>query len=340
MKRDFFLIHLGRCHCRIRRRPLWIGLALCALALILAIWALKSGVRTLTLAEVWSALNGEGARGTALAVSAWRLPRILTALSLGAALGMSGAIFQSLIRNPLGSPDVLGFNTGAHSGALIVMAFWPGQMLLVAGGALGGGLSAALLVYALAWRGGMHGLRLVLVGIGVSAMLVALNQWLIISASLETAMSAALWAAGSLNGMTWSRAWPALTLGPVLIGLASLGARSLQLMEMGDDSAAALGLNVERARRIMMLLGVSLTALATAICGPIAFVALAAPHLAQRLSRGSGLITAALIGAVLLLAADFAGQRLFFPAQLPVGIVTVSTGGLYLLWLLFRESRG
>ena len=169
------------------------------------------------------------------------------------------------------------------------------------------------------------------------ALLMALNSWLIISASLESAVSAGLWSAGSLNGITWAKTPPVIAVLLLSLLLVALLARRMRLLEMGDDTACALGVPVERSRLWLMLLGVVLTAASTALVGPISFIALLAPQIARRL--GGGMPLTALCGALLLIAADFAAQHLFLPYQLPVGVITVSLGGLYLIALLVREAR-
>lgn len=336
---------IGRCNgwfnLRLSARVLVTNLLLILLAALLALFALCYGTLNITPWQVWQALWHQGPPGFITIISQWRAPRVVMALLLGAGLGVSGAIFQSAMRNPLGSPDVVGFNTGAYSGVLMVIIWLGGGDYQIAAGALVGGVASASLVYLLAWRQGIAGFRLIIVGIGVSAMLLALNNWLIISASLDNAMSAALWWAGSLNGITWSKGQPALLLIPLTIMAALLSGRRLQLMEMGDDSARALGVSTESSRLWLMLCGVILTAIATASAGPIAFIALSAPKIARHLIGSSGvpLFSAATTGALLLLTADVIAQHVFNGIQLPVGAVTVSLGGVYLIGLLIRESR-
>lgn len=323
-------------------RRLILSCLLLALAcLLVALWSLQSGAVPLTLTQVFAALTGDVPRGMQLVVNEWRLPRVLIALLTGAALGISGAIFQSLMRNPLGSPDVMGFNTGAWSGVLIAMVFFGQHLTAIALAAMAGGILTSLVVWLLAWRNGIETFRLIIIGIGVRAMLVAFNTWLLLQASLETALTAGLWNAGSLNGLTWAKTLPAAPVLLVMFVCAALLVRRMRLLEMGDDSACALGVSVERSRLLMMLVAVVLTAASTALTGPISFIALVAPHIARRISGTArwGLTQAALCGALLLLAADLCAQRLFVPYQLPVGVVTVSLGGIYLIALLIKESR-
>ncbi|WP_343554171.1 iron-enterobactin ABC transporter permease [Pantoea sp.] len=303
----------------------------------LAYLAMTRGALPISGEQIWQMLTGEGASNVKLIVLEWRLPRVLMALLIGAALGISGAIFQSLLRNPLGSPDILGFNTGAYSGVLVALVLFNQSITAMTGAALIGGIATAALVYLFAWRNGVETFRLIIVGISVRALLMALNAWLIISASLESALSAGLWSAGSLNGITWAKTPAVIVVLLLALALTALLARRMRLLEMGDDTACALGVPVERSRMWLMLIGVVLTAASTALVGPISFVALLAPQIARRL--GGGLPLAALCGALLLIAADFAAQHLFLPYQLPVGVITVSLGGIYLIALLVREAR-
>ncbi|MDE1189791.1 MAG: iron-enterobactin ABC transporter permease [Pantoea sp.] len=312
---------------------LWLMLG-CGL---LAFLALTRGTLPISGEQVWQVLRGEGASNVKLILLEWRLPRVLMALLIGAALGISGAIFQSLLRNPLGSPDILGFNTGAYSGVLVALVLFNQNASAITLAALLGGIITAALVYLFAWRHGVETFRLIIVGISVRALLMALNSWLIISASLESAVSAGLWSAGSLNGITWAKTPPVIAVLLLSLLLVALLARRMRLLEMGDDTACALGVPVERSRLWLMLLGVVLTAASTALVGPISFIALLAPQIARRL--GGGMPLTALCGALLLIAADFAAQHLFLPYQLPVGVITVSLGGLYLIALLVREAR-
>ncbi|MDP9935904.1 iron complex transport system permease protein [Paenarthrobacter nicotinovorans] len=326
---------------RLDLRSILVCIPLLLAALAVGIVSLATGDYDVSVQQVLQAFTGDAPGLAQTIVMEWRLPRVLSALVFGAALGMSGGIFQSMTRNPLGSPDIIGFNTGAYSGALIVMLTVGGGYAAVAGGALLGGILTALAVYLLAYRRGSQGFRLIIVGIGISAMLAALNHWLILQAELEAALGAAVWGAGSLNGITWEQAAPAAVV-VVLAGLATLvAARRMQFLEMGDDAARALGVRAEPTRLLLLVLGVALTAAVTAVAGPIAFVALAAPQLARRLtgSAGISLLPSAVMGAFLLAASDLAAQRLFAPIQLPVGVVTVCIGGIYLVWLLAREAR-
>jgi len=326
---------------RVDMRTVVVCLVLAGLGCVVGLLTLSSGDYPVPLPDVLSALTGQAEGRVHMVVVEWRLPRTALALLLGAALGISGAIFQSLTRNPLGSPDIIGFDAGAYTGALIVITLLGGGYVAVAGGALAGGLVTAALVYVLAYRRGVQGFRLIIVGIGVAAMLTALNTWLLLRAQLEVAMSAAMWGAGSLNGMSLERLGYAALILLVLIPLALVMSRAMSQLELGDDAARALGVNAEPNRLALLVIGVALTATVTATAGPIGFVALAAPQLARRLAGSAGvtMLPAAAMGALLLAAADYLAQRAFAPTQLPVGVVTVSLGGVYFVWLLLREAR-
>ena len=323
------------------RRLVLSCLLLMLVSLAVAVFSLRSGAVTLDFTQVFNALTGSAPRNITMVVTEWRLPRVTMALLVGAALGISGAIFQSLMRNPLGSPDVMGFNTGAWSGVLVAMVLFGQHLTAITLAAMAGGILTSLIVWALAWRDGIETFRLIIIGIGMRAMLMAFNTWLLLQASLETSLSAGLWFAGSLNGLTWAKTLPAAPLILLMFICALLLVKRMRLLEMGDDSACALGVSVERSRLMLMLVAVVLTAAATAIAGPISFIALVAPHIARRLSGTArwGLTQSALCGSLLLLAADLCAQQLFMPYQLPVGVVTVSLGGIYLIVLLVQESR-
>ena len=331
----------GRLTQRLDLRALAVCGIVLALAIVVALVTLASGEFQIAVPDVIGALFGQASAKIHMVVVEWRLPRTSLALVMGAALGISGAIFQSLTRNPLGSPDVIGFDSGAYTGALVVIILLKGTFYMVAGGALLGGIATALVVYMLAWRGGVQGFRLIIVGIGISAMLNSLNTYLLIRADLEVAMAAAIWGVGSLNGMTLERLAQVCVVLAVLVPAAFFISRPMRQLEMGDDAARSLGVNAERTRLGMTIVGVALTATVTAAAGPIAFVALAAPQIAVRLTKTAGvaLLPSAVTGALLLAVADYLAQRAFAPTQLPVGIVTICIGGLYFAWLLMREAR-
>lgn len=334
------VVRRGNLSARVHLRALVVSALLLAATLGGALVALCLGDLPLTVPDVVLAFAGQSDGMVRTVVLEWRAPRVLAALVFGAALGVSGAIFQSLTRNPLASPDIIGLSAGSYTGALIVIIVLGGGTYLVAGGALVGGLAAAALGYLLAYRDGVQGFRLIVVGIGISAMLGAVSTMLILRARLEIAMTAAIWGAGSLNSVGWAEVLPAAAVVvAALLVVAGLVAPMRQL-ELGDDAARALGVRAEPVRLALVVCGVALTAAVTAFAGPIAFVALAAPQIARRLtgSAGTALVPSALLGAFVLVVSDVVAQHLL-PQPLPVGIVTIVVGGGYLVWLLVREAR-
>lgn len=325
---------------RVDVRPVVVCAVLAVATLCTSVLALMTGSFALTVGEVGSALTG-GAHGIVREIVVeWRLPRVVAAVVFGAALGVSGAVFQSLTRNPLASPDVIGFSTGSYTGVLVVTLLFGGSYLALAGGALLGGIATAAVVYVLAHRRGAQGFRLIVVGIAMSAVLGSLNTWLVLRADLDSAMAAAMWAAGSLNATTWPQVVAGSIAVVALLAVCAPLCLPMRQLELGDETAEVQGVAVERTRLVLVLVGVALTASVTAAAGPILFVALAAPQIGRRLARTAGITTApaACTGALLLIAADFVAQHVL-PAQVPVGLVTVVIGGAYLLWLLLAEAR-
>ncbi|MFC8583732.1 FecCD family ABC transporter permease [Streptomyces sp. NPDC057217] len=331
----------GRYSLRVQNRTVTVTVILLALLVTVMTISLTTGDFSLSVSEVLGALFGDGGGAADFVVNTLRMPRLLTALCVGAALAVSGAILQSLTNNPLGSPDIIGFTNGSATGALVVIVTLNGSMTQIAVGALIGGLGTAAVMYLLLVGSGMQGFRLVVIGIGVSALLLAFNSYLLTRASWQEALEAQAWLIGSLGNRGWSHANTIVIAIAILLPLALLLSRRLSMVEMGDDTATALGVNVAASRTALLVISVALAAFATAVTGPIWFVALAAPQLARRLSRSSGpaLVPSAAMGAVLLASSDLAVQRIFSPALLPVGTATGTIGGLYLIWLLVTESR-
>jgi iron complex transport system permease protein len=307
---------------------------------IVVVLALMTGSYALSPSQVFNALAGGEIGIVHEIVVEWRLPRIAAAVVFGGALGVSGGLFQSLLRNPLADPNIIGFSQGSYTGALVVILLVNGSYWQLVGGALLGGIVSALVVYLLAYRRGLQGFRLIVVGIGVSGMLFSLNTWLILKADSKQAMSAVAWGTGSLNGVSWDQVLIGGVCVLVLFVLAAALSGPLRQMALGDDAAASHGVRTAPMRLAIVVVGVALTATVTAASGPIAFISLVAPQIAHRLTRTAGisLIPSAFIGALLCLAADYIAQHIA-PTPLPVGIVTVILGGGYLGWLLFTEAR-
>ncbi|MDO4822275.1 MAG: iron chelate uptake ABC transporter family permease subunit [Rothia sp. (in: high G+C Gram-positive bacteria)] len=307
----------------------------------LGIYAMTLGDMHLSYREVYSALLGQGSQAHQMVVWEWRAPRVLAALALGAALAVSGTIFQGVTRNPLGSPDIVGFTTGSMTGVVMANVLGLNTFWGSSASALIGGLVTASFVCLLTYRGGLQSFQFIVVGLAVSAFLTSINTWFMTFFDLAATFEVSIWGAGSLAFVSWKSVLPAAVIGIFLIVITFPVMRVMRQMELGDDFAAASGVPVHRARLALIALGIVLTAVVTAVAGPILFIALVAPHIALRLIPTSGLslTVVALVGALLLLISDILAQHLIPGVVLPTGSVTVILGGGYLAWLLYRTSR-
>lgn len=326
---------------RINVRALAVCAVVLAITAVVACRSIMVGDFPLSTRQVLSAVFADGGEDAEFVVQTLRLPRALTAILVGAALGMSGAVFQSLTRNPLGSPDIIGFESGAALGAVFVISIVNGKSAQIASGAVGGGFVTALLVYVLAWRRGIAPSRLVLIGIGLGLTAAAGVDYLITRANIYEVQQAAVWLTGSLNGRTWDHVRTVGLALAVLAPLVVFAQRSLDRLDLGDDTAVALGIRVGRAKLVLVVLAVALASLAVAAAGPITFVAFVAGPIARRLisSPSACLVPAACIGAMVMTIGDFAARRTFAPTEFPVGIATAVLGAPYLIWLLMRRAR-
>ena len=320
-------------------RVVILNSVLVAVILCLSIWALMQGDREYSAFQVIDTLLGGGTRSSRIFVPL-RAARIVAALLVGAALGLSGAIFQVISGNTLGSPDIIGFTNGAATGALLQIIVFNSGPVEVAAGAVIGGLATSLLVWLMTRHTGLRGFRLVLVGIGVGSTLAALNSLLVVRASLTQAQTAASWLAGSLNDIVWERSFALMIAMALVVPALLLVTRPLGAIRFGDNVAAGLGVSVNRYRVAALFIGVLLVSLATATTGPVAFVALAAPHIAKTLTKttGVGLTSSALMGALLVFGSDLIG-RYVIPGGMQVGVVTGAIGGLYLMYLIYLERK-
>lgn len=327
-----------RRHARTRTTTVCLGLVV-ALVLVAAA-GLTLGDYPLPLDQLVATLVGQGTTASNFIVLGLRLPRVLTGLLVGVCFGLSGTAFQTLLRNPLASPDIIGISYGASAGGVLAILLLGWSGLAVSGAALGGALVSAALIYGLAWRGGLSGYRFVLVGVGVSALMLAVVDYLMTRANIYEASAALVWLTGSLNGSSAAQLNPLALACLVLVPLTLLTGRALLVLQLGDDVAAAVGLRVEASRLVVIALAVMLAAVATAAAGPVGFVAFVAGPIARRLTGGTGssLVPAALVGALVVVLSDVVGQHLL-PVELPVGVVTAAVGAPYLLFLLVRSNR-
>ena len=331
-------VALGR-----RRRSLRRRVVVAVLAVLIAAVALLSlmvGNTFHPLDDVVRVALGQDVPGATFTVGRLRLPRTALAVLVGMCFGLAGVAFQTMLRNPLASPDIIGISSGASAAAafaIVTLSLDDGQ---VSAFAIAAGLLVAVVVYALAKRGGVAGTRLVLVGIGVAAMLDSLTAYVLSNAAQWDLQEATRWLTGSLNGSSWPQVVPVLVALVVLTPVLLSRSRDLAATQLGDDAASALGVRVDRTRLVVIVAAVGLISFATAACGPIAFVAFLSGPIAARLVGPSGslLVPSALVGALLVLVADVVGQYAL-GTRFPVGVVTGVLGAPYLIWLIVRTNR-
>ncbi|MDI2127195.1 FecCD family ABC transporter permease [Yinghuangia seranimata] len=342
-------MRVGRFGFRVHPRVVLANTGLVAVGFGLLVASLCYGTYTnLSVSQVLGALFGVGPDDAHLVVRELRLPRALTAVLVGVAFALAGALFQAVTRNPLASPDLIGISAGAGAGAVSTILFGG---VTAAGaatygavplGALLGALLTAGLIYVFAYRGGtVTGYRFVLVGLAAHGALVALTRWMLAKAHIDQASRAMVWLTGSLNGRDYTHVkWVGLAL-LVLVPPVLLLGRAYQLLQFDEDTARGLGVRVGPVRIVLLGIATCLAAVAAASAGLVGFIALGAPQIARRLTGRAEipLLASALTGAVLMLAADLIGRTLFSPTEIPVGVVTGAVGAPYLMWLLARTNR-
>ncbi|WP_307832095.1 FecCD family ABC transporter permease [Prauserella cavernicola] len=321
------------------RRRVVIG-TLSVLVLVAIAVSLMVGQRFYPPGDVLAVIFGERVPGASFTVGRLRLPRAVLALLVGLSFGLGGVTFQTMLRNPLASPDLIGISAGASAAAAFAIVTFSLSGVAVEVFAVTAGLGVALLIYVLSYRGGVAGTRLILVGIAIAAMLDSAINWVLSRAGEWDLQQVLRWLTGSLNGVGWSDVVSVLcavvVLGPLLLAQT----RRLATMQLGDDAASALGVRLDVTRVLVIVSAVGLISFATAATGPIAFVAFLSGPIAARLVGPSGslMIPAALVGALLVLVGDFTGQFLL-GERYPVGIVTGVLGAPYLIYLIIRTNR-
>ncbi|WP_223165471.1 FecCD family ABC transporter permease [Lentzea indica] len=326
-------------------RP-WIVLVtvvLTAITFLVFCVSISVGDFTIELPAVIRTLFGQGERVDEFVIMDLRMPRALVGLIVGSALGISGALTQSIARNPLASPDVLGITGGASATAVFLVTASGGAAVTSSIGlpaaALTGGLLTGLLVYFLAWRRGIDGFRLILIGVSVNAVMQALTTWLLVLADIRDVARAQSWLVGSLDARSWTEVWNSLWITLALVVVVLVTAFQLRPMHFGDDVAAGLGVRYTAVRAVLLLCAVLLAGVAVSAAGPVPFVALVAPQITMRLLRSPvpPLIASGLFGALLLIGSDLIA-RIVLPNDMPVGIVTAIIGGPFLVYLLVRAN--
>ena len=333
-------IVVGRWSVLITPRHVVVGLMLLALSLAVAVAALRLGKFTVTTQEVIDALQGQGRRIVQIVIVKWKLPRIVLGLEAGLALGVAGAVFQTITRNPLGSPDLIGFSTGAQTGILVSVLLLPGGMLSASLASFIGGAAVGTVTYLVSLRGGFTGLRFILVGIAISSMLISVNRWLLVRVDDDEGLGALKAITGTLGAARWPVVAPTSLAIALALALMLPVARHLRVVALGEQMATVLGSPTRRVVAVLILLGTVLVAVVTMAAGPIGFVALVAPHLARFLtgSPQPPLLVSGLTGSLLLAGADLLSQLVL--ESMPVSVVTNAVGGLYLMVALTATARG
>ena len=324
----------------VRPRSLWVTAALIVATAVVGLLTTSLGTLGINPADLPATILGQGAGTDRIVWGTIRGPRLIVAVAAGAALGIAGTLFQTVTRNPLGSPDVIGLSAGAAAGAAAFGVLWTG-ILPQPVGALIGACAAMTLVFLATGSGFASPSRMLLAGIGVSAVSLAFVEFVMVRVGREEAITLAAYLSGTLASRSWQHAamiWVSLVvLAPFALGLS----RRLQLVAMGDEQADALGAANSRTRLFSVLVSIGLATAAVNVVGPIGFIALTAPQIARRLTRAPGpnVVMSALTGALLLCLADLFTQQSPFPVQLPVGVLTALIGGVYLGYLLLGQWK-
>ncbi|WP_394236716.1 FecCD family ABC transporter permease [Niallia oryzisoli] len=299
--------------------------------------------------SVIQVLFGGGTKMEQLVVTNFRLPRIIIALMVGVSLAVAGGILQGMVRNPLASPDMLGITGGAAVAVVGFLAFFSDKnnaltvsiKWLPLAAFVGAGF-IALLVYFLAWKNGVSPIRLILIGIGLSALTQALTTLMMILGPIYRASQANIWITGTVNGSNWDQVMILVPCTVLLVGATFIMARNMNVQELGDEIATGVGGHVQRQRFYLMIISTALIGSSVAFAGGIGFVGLMAPHMARRLvgsSFGALLPVSALIGGILVMLADLIGRSLFSPLEIPAGVFTSAIGAPYFIYLLFKTRN-
>lgn len=329
---------------RANRRNVMVLGGLALLSVFCFLLSLCLGNTLLPPGDVFLAMLGRGTEEQALILGILRLPRLVVALLAGAALGVSGAILQGIVRNPLASPDMIGISGGAAFAAVTFITYAAGTVSihwLPLAAFAGAGLVSAV-IYILAWNKGVTSTRLVLIGIGISAITGALTMLMITISSAKSAGQAYIWMAGSVYGSSWGNVLTLLPWVAVFLPAAFVFARHITVQELGDDVAMGLGSPLQRHRAVLLLISVALAGSAVAVAGAIGFVGLVAPHMARKLvgsSFGSLIPASALVGGLVVLLADTVGRTAFLPQDVPAGVFTAAVGAPFFIYLLYRNRN-
>lgn len=330
-----------------KRRVLLIGAICCAAAIGAILIGLNTGTIALSPLEVWRTLLGGGTPTEQMILFEYRMPRILVTVLAGIGLGIAGSVFQGATRNALADPGILGINNGAALGLIVFVSFFrtmegPAALLIPIFTFMGGAICAVIIfLFAYERHKGIIPIRLILVGIAVAAGFSALTLLLSLRLDPDTYAFAARWLAGSIWGRDWVHVWSLLPWVAVLVPLIYYRAKLLDLFALGDEISYSLGNPVNREGLLLLSMAVALSCASVSMTGGIGFIGLIAPHIAKRLvgpRHRYFLPIAAMIGLVVLVAADTIGRWIFRPNAIPAGVVVALIGGPYFLYLLFKSK--
>ncbi|MZQ82557.1 iron chelate uptake ABC transporter family permease subunit [Paenibacillus sp. 5J-6] len=328
----------------VHRKSLRIMFMLTIACIVIAIVSTGLGEMVISPLNVVRSLFGMGAEDHTMVIQKIRLPRIIVALLVGASLAAAGAILQGIIRNPLASPDIMGVTGGASVGAVTFLTYFLGvfsiRWLPVA--AMLGAAIVSIILYSLAWKKGITPVRLVLVGVGMAALMSAATTMMLVFSPTNDPAQVYLWLTGSVYASNWENVLTVLPWTVLLLPLAFIMARHINIGQLGDDLAASAGSAVERNRLILLLISVALAGSAVSVAGGVGFVGLIAPHMARKLVGSSFenvLPVAALLGGMVVMLADLVGRTLFLPLDVPVGVFTSAIGAPFFIYLLYTKRN-
>jgi iron complex transport system permease protein len=316
-----------------------------------AVFVISTGLGDMAISplNVIQVFFGGGSEMERLVVQSFRLPRIIVALMVGIGLAVAGGLLQGMIRNPLASPDIIGITGGASVAVVGFLAFFSDEnnaltvsIKWMPVSAFIGATLIAFLVYFLSWKNGVSPVRMVLIGIGISAMMQALTTLMMLMGPIYRASQANIWITGTVHGSTWANVWVLVPWTLIMVGIAFILARNVNVQELGEEIATGVGGHVQRQRFVLLLVSTALVASSVAFAGGIGFVGLMAPHMARRLvgsAFGALLPVSALIGGILVMVADLIGRTMFSPLEVPAGVFTASIGAPYFIYLLFKTRN-
>jgi iron complex transport system permease protein len=348
--KKFLIFRNGRFSFIYEKRSMIILLITFVITLLSIILSLSVGQRFIAIDKVVMAIFGAGSGGDRLVINTLRLPRTLAAFFVGTSLGLSGAVLQGVVKNPLAAPNIIGITDSGSVGALIFLTLFTDpknnslttSIFYMPVFAFAGAFTAVILVYVLAYKKGVTPFRLILIGIAISGAAKALTSVLIINGPVVFIKEAQLWITGTVYGTNWTHVKLISSWFTILFIITMIFIRELNIQNLDDGISTGLGSSVEKNRFILMVVSAAMAAGAVAVGGGISFVGLIAPHICRKLTNSSFENIAplsALVGGIIVVLSDTAARTLFFPLDLPVGIFTAGIGAPFFIYLLLKNQR-